>query len=199
MLDESKLHTNDEEYLKAEEDRLKSEEDYTPEERKAWTDVIIKSWTDDTYVRALRSDPSEHLEGISIIGQSKGKYFPLRSKPPFEWRGLSQDELRRKLNAKRKRFGQMMISGGWTDANDGKAWVDIIVQAWTDKEYLDKLRNNPKELLKDNPRISASMGEYFPISKERHPDLKDLTVEELKQKLDDDENEYFGWMMMCCR
>jgi ribosomal protein L29 len=180
-------------------DKSKVEEDYTPEERQAWTEVIIKSWTDDKYVRALRSDPSKHLKGTPIIGGSKGKYFPLRRQPPKEWRGLSPDELRSKLEEKRKHFGQMMISGGWTDANDGEAWVDVIVRAWTDQEYLDKLRNNPKELLKDHPRIGISMGGYFPIAKERHPDLRDLPVDELREKLDDDENEYFGWMMMCCR
>jgi ribosomal protein L29 len=185
--------------LKAVEDYPSEEEDYTQKEREAWTDVIIKSWTDDEYIRKLRSDPLEKLKDNKEISDSVGKYFPLHSKPPVKWRGLSSSELKRKLNAKRKRFGQMMISGGWTDANDGEAWVDIIVRAWTDEKFLKKLRDNPKEALKDNPSISASMGEYFPISKERHPELKNLSVQELKEKLDDDDNEYFGWMMMCCR
>jgi hypothetical protein len=177
---------------------------YPDEVRRAWTEVLIECWKegDDNYINELRSDPLQKLQGNAIIEESEGKYFPLPDKPPEEVPTPDSDEnetkLRDILKEKLPHFGQMMMGGGWPD-NAPETWVDIIVQAWKDPDFLKRLRDNPKQALKDYPGISESLGKFFPISKERPKALKDLSEDELRRKLSTDSPGYMGWMMACCR
>lgn len=186
-----------------------SSEDYTREVREAWTDVIVNSWNDEKFLEKVRSDPKSAVEGRTIVDTSKGKYLPLPKERPSELQGLSEEELRQKLNEDGSRyFGPMMMGGAWADQNDGKAWTEVIIRAWTDEEFLNKLRSNPKEAIEAlgneegyeeiSNRIMASEGKYFPMTKERVPELEGLDDDELRRRLDRDEPGYFGWMMMCC-
>lgn len=179
---------------------------YPTEVREAWTDILISCWRegDNAYIDELRSNPLSKLRGIAKIDESEGKYFPLPNQPP---NGVPnpvdspEDEakLRNILKENYKHFGQMMMGGGWTE-NDGEAWVDIIIRAWKDPDFLMRLRANPRETLEsDYPRISESLGKFFPISKERPEKLQGCSEDELKRRLNEDEPGYMGWMMACCR
>lgn len=175
---------------------------YPQEVKEAWTNILISCWKEEGYIDALRSDPLVKLLGNPTIDQSEGKYFPLPSKPPG---GVpnpdtveNETALRDILKENFPHFGQMMMGGGWSE-NDGEAWVDIIVRAWKESEFLQLLRNNPKEALKDYPRISASLGKFFPISKDLPKDLEGSSEDELRRKLNAPDAKYMGWMMACCR
>jgi hypothetical protein len=178
---------------------------YPQEVRAAWTDILISCWEEgnEDYINLLRSDPLQELQGNAIIDGSDGKYFPLPTNPP---NGVPKPDtvegeaaLREILKENFPHFGQMMISGGWPD-NDVDTWIDIIIRAWKDPGFLQRLRDNPKETLeRDYPSISASIGKFFPITKERPEALKGLSEDELRNKLNNDEPGYMGWMMTCCR
>lgn len=179
-----------------------SGEDYPRQVREAWTDVIVKAWNDDEYRERLQSDPKGIVE-VPRIAESRGKYFPLPKEPPSELRGLSEEELRQRLNEDRARyFGPMMIGGSWADQNDGEAWTEVIIRAWNDENFLNELRSDPKKAIEAlggeiSNRIMASEGKYFPITQQPPQDLQ-ISEEELRRKLNEDEPGHFGWMMMCC-
>jgi hypothetical protein len=179
---------------------------YPIEVRQAWTEVLISCWNEDSsdYINALRSEPLQKLLGDPIIDGSEGKYFPLPSKPP---EGVpnpadspeKEEELRRILKEDFPHFGQMMMGGGWPD-NAVETWVAIIIRAWKDPGFLQSLRVNPVEALKnDYPEIGTSLGKYFPISEELPKDLEGLSEDEVRKKLNDPDSAYMGWMMTCCR
>jgi hypothetical protein len=185
---------------------LNQQEPYPPEVRQAWTDVLISCWKeyDNDYINAIRLDPLSKLQGISAIDESLGKYFPLPDKPP---EGVpnpaaspaDEEALRAILKVDVRHFGQMMMCGGWPD-NDAETWVDIIIRAWKEPKFLQSLRDNPKATLeKDYPSLSASLGKFFPIAKERPTDLNGLSEDEVRKKLEDPNSKYMGWMMACCR
>lgn len=178
---------------------FKTPEDYLI--RQAWTEIIIKCWNPDNneYINELRANPKQALQGNAKIDESEQKYFPLPAEPPDELKGLSETELKEKLNELTKPFGQFMMCGGWS-VNDGEAWAEIIARAWNDSDFLQRLREDPKAALEQEyPRIAKSIGQFHPIAKERAPALQDVSDDELRRRLNSDEPGYFGWMLYCCR
>jgi hypothetical protein len=177
---------------------FKTAEDYLI--RQAWTEIIIKCWEkdNDNYINELRVDPKKTLKGNGKIDESTERYFPITDEPPDELKELGEADLEKRLNEILKPFGQMMMGGGWT-VNEGETWSRIIAQAWTDSVFLQNLRDDPKEALKGYPGISESPGKFFPISKERPKALENLSEDDLRKKLNDDDEPYMGWMRACCR
>jgi hypothetical protein len=179
---------------------------YPADLREAWSEVLINCWKegDDDYINAIRLDPLRKLQGNPKIDESKGKYFPLPDKPPP---GVpnpadspeNEEALKAILKEHVRHFGQMMMGGGWPE-NDAEIWIDIIIRAWKDPEFLQSLRDNPKATLeRAYPSLSASLGKFFPIAKERPTALKGLSDEELKSRLNESGSKFMGWMMACCR
>ena len=170
--------------------------------REAWTEIIIKCWWaagKEEYINTLRADPKQALKGNPQIDGSDQKYFPILDEPPDELKGYSETELREELNQRLKPFGQFMMCGGWT-VNDGEAWAEIIARAWTNKDFLQRLREDPKAVLEQEyPKIADSLGKFHPIATDPPDTLRNLSLEEIKRRLDFQEPGYFGWMMHCCR
>jgi len=57
------------------------------------------------------------------------------------------------------------------------------LSGWNDEEFLNELRSDPKAAIEKlnkeiSDRIMASEGKYFPITKERPPELQGLTEED---------------------
>lgn len=204
-------------------------DDYPIEVKEAWTEIIIKCYKDPSFLESLRADPAAAVKskGRIVIRGSKGQYFPLPGPDtpdnfPDELKGLDQNLIEEKLKDPEQRcFGEMMMMGGAWASKGGDLWIEIIVQAWIDPNFLAALRQNPKEAISEKfpekiEKINESQGKYFPIvSSEDLPSvLRDSvpgpreprsTIQDkekvLREKLNTDnpDTDYMGWMMTCCR